>query len=185
MTSEKQIEKLADFILKEVDREPSENEGAVDTAIRIIREGMREDRRLLELAGEDEMAEEGRRDPHQGCLDIEWAHTFERVHVDRNSLILACSRCGGVRVLELAGEESGKIPLTDVPGFEETDEDYPRWGAEGMREKAELLFSFSGWAERTLALLEETTTGLVVNGAWRDHVSQARLLIQEAQETLE
>ncbi len=33
-----QLEKLSQFILNEVPDEPSENEGAVDTAIRIIRE---------------------------------------------------------------------------------------------------------------------------------------------------
>ena len=33
-----QIDKLADFIMNEVEGEPSKNEGAVDTAIRIIRE---------------------------------------------------------------------------------------------------------------------------------------------------
>lgn len=32
-----QIDKLADFILEEVEGEPSQSEGAVDTAIRVIR----------------------------------------------------------------------------------------------------------------------------------------------------
>lgn len=37
MSTNKQIEKLADFIMAEVDGEPSQSEGAGDTAIRIIR----------------------------------------------------------------------------------------------------------------------------------------------------
>ena len=36
-TAEAQIDRLAKFILEEVESEPSENEGAVDTAIRVIR----------------------------------------------------------------------------------------------------------------------------------------------------
>ncbi len=37
MTSLEQITKLANFIMAEVDGEPSQNEGAVDCAIRIMR----------------------------------------------------------------------------------------------------------------------------------------------------
>lgn len=40
MTAQEQIDKLAKFILEEVDGEPSQSESAVDTAIRIIREGL-------------------------------------------------------------------------------------------------------------------------------------------------
>ena len=38
--AQEQIDKLAVFILTEVEGEPSENEGAVDTAIRLIRESI-------------------------------------------------------------------------------------------------------------------------------------------------
>ncbi len=37
MSKNKQIEKLANFIMAEVDGEPFQSEGVVDTAIRIIR----------------------------------------------------------------------------------------------------------------------------------------------------
>ena len=37
MSAQEQIEKLANFIMAEIDGEPSESEGAGDTAIRIIR----------------------------------------------------------------------------------------------------------------------------------------------------
>lgn len=36
MTAEEQINKLAAFIMSEIDGEPSRNEGAVDTAIRLL-----------------------------------------------------------------------------------------------------------------------------------------------------
>jgi len=39
-TPTQQIKKLADFILREVPGEPSENEGAIDTAIRVIRKAL-------------------------------------------------------------------------------------------------------------------------------------------------
>lgn len=35
--AQRQIKRLADFILKEVPGEPSKNQGAIDTAIRVIR----------------------------------------------------------------------------------------------------------------------------------------------------
>ena len=38
MTLQEQVDKLAKFILEEVENEPSRNEGAIDTAIRIIRQ---------------------------------------------------------------------------------------------------------------------------------------------------
>lgn len=37
MNCAEQIDRLAEFIMKEVDGEPSKNEGAVDTAIRLLR----------------------------------------------------------------------------------------------------------------------------------------------------
>lgn len=37
MTENKQIEKLANFIMNEIPGEPSESEGAVDTAIRLLK----------------------------------------------------------------------------------------------------------------------------------------------------
>lgn len=37
-TAQEQVDRLARFILREVEGEPSESQGAVDTAIRIIRE---------------------------------------------------------------------------------------------------------------------------------------------------
>ncbi len=40
MNAQGQIEKLAVFILTEVPDEPSKNEGAVETAIRLIRQSL-------------------------------------------------------------------------------------------------------------------------------------------------
>ena len=50
MTLQEQIDKLAKFILEEVPSEPSQDEGAVDTAIRIIREQNRKLKKMWELA---------------------------------------------------------------------------------------------------------------------------------------
>ncbi len=38
--AKQQIEKLANFIMSEIPGEPSQSEGAIDCAIRIMREGM-------------------------------------------------------------------------------------------------------------------------------------------------
>jgi hypothetical protein len=43
MTAQEQIDKLASFILAEVPDEPSRSEGAVDTAIRLIRRSIPSD----------------------------------------------------------------------------------------------------------------------------------------------
>ena len=40
------MEKLADFIMSEIDREPSRSEGAVDCAIRIIKDKNKEDKNM-------------------------------------------------------------------------------------------------------------------------------------------
>ena len=37
MTAEQQVEKLANFIMQEIPGEPSQSEGAVDTAIRLLK----------------------------------------------------------------------------------------------------------------------------------------------------
>ncbi len=37
-TAQEQVDRLARFILRDVEGEPSQSEGAVDTAIRVIRE---------------------------------------------------------------------------------------------------------------------------------------------------
>ncbi len=54
MTSREQIDKLAKFIMEEVDDEPSQDEGAVDTAIRIIREQNRKLRIMKNVLGDED-----------------------------------------------------------------------------------------------------------------------------------
>ena len=51
-TAQQQIDRLARFIMEEVPGEPSQSEGAIDTAIRLIRA-------TLDEPTEDEPTEEG------------------------------------------------------------------------------------------------------------------------------
>jgi len=57
LAHEAQIDKLANFIMAEVEGEPSESEGAVDTAIRVIR-ALTEERDRLEEDYKDMLAAE-------------------------------------------------------------------------------------------------------------------------------
>ena len=57
MTLEEQVDMLAIYILHEVDGEPSKNEGAIECAIRIMRESKSESQTLREWIGEDVLNE--------------------------------------------------------------------------------------------------------------------------------
>jgi hypothetical protein len=110
---EDQVKRLADFIMFEVPGEPSQSEGAIDCAIRIIREGQAKAARLVNYwpdgrcrwCSYHEHRHQMRCKLYVGALTHKWLHT--RINPTFGGIDHDCSCGGWFRQGGLAGHGDG------------------------------------------------------------------------------